>query len=439
MMLWLRWSLCSVSLLANLCEANERLSWPTKDGPTQNGLAHPDDARGLPTTWDVETGENVAWKIPLEGAGHSTPVIDGNHLWLTSATEDGTQQFVELFHTRSGKRLLRKLLFENEEPEPLGNAVNTYASPTAVLEPGALYVHFGSYGTARLNPQTLEVVWQRRDLPCRHFRGPGSSPTVDGDLLILTFDGVDQQYLTALNKHTGQTVWRTDRSTDFQDLDPSGNPKADGDLRKAYSTPAILDVAGRRQIISPGSRAAFGYDLLTGAEIWTITHPDFNACARPLRFENLVIMTTGSKAEVIAVRLDETTRGNVDQSHVVWKRTRGGPKLPWPVIYEERLFLLTDNGVLYCLNPRTGQELKAQRLGGFFVASPIVANGLLYVCDEAGVVSVIRADESLEVVVQNKLTEGMRASPAIAEGALYLRTFEHLYKIASSQPTQESQ
>jgi outer membrane protein assembly factor BamB len=434
MMSSLRWSICCTLLLPLAGAAANRLSWPAKDGPTLNGLADPDEARGLPTTWDAETGEHIVWKLPLEGAGHSTPVIAGERLWFTSATEDGKQQFVEQVHTRTGQLLRRKLLFENSDPEPLGNAVNTYASPTCVLEPDALYVHFGSYGTARLDPQTLDVVWQRRDLPCRHFRGPGSSPAIDGDLLILTFDGVDQQYLAALNKHTGHTVWRTDRSTDYHDLDPSGKPKADGDLRKAYSTPAIVDVAGRRQIISPGSRAAFGYDLLTGAEIWTITHPDFNACARPLRFENLIILTTGSKAEVIAVRLDETTKGNVDASHVVWKRTRGGPKLPWPVIVNERLFLLTDNGVLYCLDPRTGEELKAHRLGGFFVASPVAANGLLYVCDEAGVASVIKADESLEVVAQNKLTEGMRASPAIAHGALYLRTFSHLYKIAGRNP-----
>jgi outer membrane protein assembly factor BamB len=431
MSLRLRLSCLSV-LVGSLTFAAERLPWPDKSGPTFYGHPDPDDARGLPTTWDEATGKNVAWKTKLEGHGHSTPVIGGGKLWFTSATEDGKQQFVDQVDAATGKVLQHKLLFENPDPEPLANAVNTYASPSCVLTADALYVHFGTYGTARLQPDTLDVVWQRRDLPCRHFRGPGSSPVVVGDLIILTFDGIDQQYLTALNKNTGDTVWRTDRSTDYHDLGPDGKPKAEGDLRKAYSTPAIKEVAGRMQIISPGSRAAFGYDLLTGKEIWTITHPDFNASTRPLFFENLTIMATGSKAELIAVRLDETTKGNVDDTHVAWRRTRGNGKLPSPVLVGDRLFALTDNGVMYCLNARTGEELKAQRIGGFFVASPVVANGLIYVCDEAGVVSLLKADESCEIVHQNKLTEGMRASPAIANGALYLRTFEHLYKIAAT-------
>ncbi|GIX05379.1 MAG: quinohemoprotein ethanol dehydrogenase [Planctomycetaceae bacterium] len=424
------WLLCGMMGIHGFA-ADEPAAWPEKDGPFRNGHAHPHHAQRLPTHWDAETGHHIAWKLPLEGEGHSTPVIAGHSLWFTSATADGHQQFVERVDLVTGRRLQRKLLFENPDPEPLGNAVNTYASPTCVYEPGALYVHFGSYGTACLHPDTLEVVWQRRDLPCRHFRGPGSSPLVEDDLLILTFDGIDQQYLVALNKRTGHTVWRTDRSTDFKDLDPTGKPRGDGDFRKAYSTPLVVRVDGRKQLISVGSRAGFGYDLRTGQELWTFTHPDFNSASRPQRFENLVIVTTGSKAEVYAIRVDASTQGNIDETHVCWKRTRGGPKLPWPIIVGDRLFLLSDNGVLYCLDVRTGEELQARRLGGFYVASPVYANGVLYLCDEAGLCRVVRADDTLEVVATNRLTEGMRASPAIASGALFLRTFSHLYKIAA--------
>jgi outer membrane protein assembly factor BamB len=260
----------------------------------------------VPTEWDEDSGKNIAWKIDLEGFGHSTPVIGNGRLWLTSATEDGTQQFVYAIDTRTGCVIHHRLLFENVEPEPLGNAVNTYASPSCVLEDDAVYVHFGSYGTARLDPETAAVVWQRRDLPCRHFRGPGSSPIVWQDLLILTFDGIDQQYVTALDKRNGSTVWRTDRSTDYHDLDPEGKPARDGDMRKAYGTPATIDVAGQTQLVSIGSRAAFGYDARTGEEIWTVTHTDFNAAAPPLFFEGMAIINTGSGgANLMAVRLDE--------------------------------------------------------------------------------------------------------------------------------------
>jgi outer membrane protein assembly factor BamB len=424
--------LALVILSSGTLSAADRVSWPEKAGPTFNGHAGAEDARGVPTAWDEAAGKNVAWKIVTEGEGHSTPVIGYGRVWFTSATVDGKQQFIDCVDEATGKVLHHKLLFENPEPEPLANAVNTYASPTCVLEADALYVHFGSYGTARLNPKTLETVWQRRDLPCRHFRGPGSSPVVQGELLVLTFDGIDQQYVAALNKQTGETVWRTDRSTDYHDLDQTGKPKADGDYRKAYGTPAIAEVDGRRQLVSVGSRAGFGYDLLTGKEIWTFTHDDFNSSARPLFFENLVLVGTGSAARILAIRLDATTKGNIDESHVVWKRMKGNGKLPSPVLVGDKLFVLTDNGVMYCLNARTGEELKAQRIGGFFVASPVLVNGLLYVCDEAGVVSLVKADESCEIVVQNKLTEGMRSSPAVANGAVYLRTFDHLYKIAET-------
>ena len=197
-----------------------------------------------------------------------------------------------------------------------------------MLEHDAVYVHFGSYGTARLDPRTATVVWQRRDLRCRHYRGPGSSPIVWRNLLILTFDGIDQQYVTALDKRDGKTVWRTDRSTNYHDLGPDGKPQREGDIRKGYGTPATMDAAGRTQVLSVGSRAAFGYDAETGREIWTVTHGDFNAAAPPLVYGNLAIINTGSMgANLFAVRVDQSTRGNVTATHLAWNRTKGNSRL----------------------------------------------------------------------------------------------------------------
>jgi outer membrane protein assembly factor BamB len=407
------------------------LPWPFRNGPLQNGSAAPSDARGVPTEWDEATGKNIAWKIDLEGFGHSTPVVGDGRVWLTTATADGKQQFVYAIDTRTGRVIHHKLLFENAAPEPLGNVVNTYASPSCVIESDAVYVHFGSYGTARLDPQTAEVMWQRRDLPCRHFRGPGSSPYVWRDLVILTFDGIDQQYVTALDKRTGKTVWRTDRSTNYHDLDADGKPKLEGDLRKAYGTPGVTEVQGTAHLVSIGSRAAFGYDPATGRELWTVTHEDFNAAAPPLFFENLAIINTGSGgAKFMAVRLDQTTRGNVDGTHVVWNRTKGNSRLCAPVLDGDHIWMLTDNGVLNGLDAKTGEELASKRLGGQYVASPVVVGDHLYACNEDGVTTVVRTSVPPEIVAQNQLEEGMRASPAVADGAIYLRTFSRLYKIA---------
>jgi len=336
---------------------------------------------------------------------------------------------------RTGQVIHHKLLFENAAPEKLGNRVNTYASPSCVLEQDAVYVHFGTYGTARLDPRTAAVVWQRRDLPCRHYRGPGSSPIVWRNLLILTFDGIDQQYVTALDKRSGKTVWRTDRSTDYHDLGPDGKPKTEGDIRKGYGTPTTMEAAGRTQVVSIGSRAAFGYDAETGREIWTVTHDDFNAAAPPLVYGNLAIINTGSMgANLFAVRVDESTRGNVTATHLEWNRTKGNSRLCAPALDRGLVWMLTAQGVLYAIDAKTGEQRAAVRLGGSFVASPVIAGDHLYACDEEeGAVTVIRTSLPPKIVAKNRLSEGMRASPAVADGAIYLRTFHSLYKIAGAE------
>lgn len=411
-------------------QADDRISWPMRSGPTLNGHIAKQDAAGLPTAFDEASGEGIAWKVSVPGFGHSTPIIGHGKIWLTSATEDGTKQFIECFDEATGKTLHHKLLFENSDPEPLNNNINTYASPSCVLQDDAVYVHFGSYGTARLDPETAEIVWQRRDIKCRHFRGPGSSPIVFENLLILTFDGIDAQFLTALDCNTGKTVWRTERSTDYGDLDANGKPKRDGDLRKAYSTPSLVKVAGRTQVVSVGSRAAFAYDALTGEEIWGIRHDDFNAAAPAVYFQDLAILNTGSRgANLMAVRLDNTTKGDVTDSHVVWDRPKGNSRLASPLLIDNRIYMITDTGVAACVNAENGEEVWKGRIGGTHVASPITANGNIYFASEEGEVTVIEAGDEFKVVARNTLKEGQRASLSAANGRLYLRTFGHLYAI----------
>ena len=410
--------------------AEKSLSWPFRAGPGLNGHVAETDAAGLPTEFDEDSKTNIQWKIKLSGFGHSTPIIGGGKIWLTSATEDGKTQFVWCVDAQSGKVLHHEPLFENADPEPLNNNINTYASPSCALEDDAVYVHFGSYGTARLNPDTFKKVWERRDIKCRHYRGPGSSPIIFDDLLILTFDGVDAQFLMALNKNTGDTVWRTDRSTDYGDLDENGQPKREGDLRKAYSTPALVEVAGRTQVVSVGSRAGFAYDALTGKEIWGIRHDDFNAAAPPCFYKNYAILNTGSRgSNLMAVDLDKTTKGDVTESHVRWNRPKGNSRLASPLLIDNRIFMITDTGVANCVDADTGEEIWKDRVGGTHVSSPITANGHIYFCSEEGDITVIKATDRFEVVSKNYIAEGMRASPAAANGRLYLRTFGHLYCI----------
>ncbi len=409
------------------------LGWPARFGPLDNGHVPPQEAVGIPVTWDEDSGKNVLWKINLTGFGHSTPVILRGNVWLTSATEDGKQQFLECFDTATGEQRHHKLVFENENPEPLGNDTNTYASPSCIVTDDAVYVHFGSYGTARVDPDSLDVVWQRRNIECRHFRGPGSSPFLHENLLILTFDGIDVQFLTALDIETGNTIWRTERTTDYDDLNEDGSVIRDGDLRKGYSTPGVVNVNGRTQLVSGGAVAAFGYDVATGREIWTVRHQGRNAAATPAFFGERVILNTGaSNQSLLSVELNETTTGDITDSHVMWNRDKGNSRMAAPVLHDDRVFMLTHAGVGVCVDAASGEELNRIRLGGTFIASPIISNGLVYAANDDGAVVVFRADASMEIVARNKLSEGMRASPAAAAGRLYLRTVQHLCCIGTT-------
>ena len=407
--------------------------WPDRHGPTFDGHVDPAEAKGLPTRWS-ET-ENIAWKAPLHDEGHSSPVILDGKVWLTAATPDGKMQFVLGVDEASGKVLHDKLLFENEKVESLGGALgfNNYAAPSCVLAPGAVFAHFGSYGTARLDSETAEVVWQRRDLPCRHYRGPGSSPVLQGDHLILTFDGVDQQYTTVLNAKTGKTIWRTDRSTDYGDLDKNGLPKRDGDLRKAYCTPGIATFGDQAQVLSVGSRAMQSYDLRTGKELWSLRHSNYNAAIRPLWLpkEGVVVVNTGSRgAHLLALKIDGSTRGDITKSHVVWDRKKGNPRFAKAIYRAGLIFQITDLGVVSCIAAANGAEIWRSRVRGNYRASPIIAGDHLYFFSEQGRGTVIKAGRRFQEITVNEVPAmGTTACPAVSRGSIFVRGKTHLYRI----------
>src|SRR3954471_21834065 len=276
--------------------------WPQFRGPDGNGVS---TAIGVPLTWS-ET-ENVRWKTPIHGRAWSSPIVLGSQVWMTTATPDGKELFAIAVDKNSGKVLHDLKLFDVATPQ-FAHAFNTYASPTPVAEPGRVYVTFGSPGTAALDAATGEVLWTRRDLECNHFRGAGSSPILFRDLLVMHFDGSDVQYLVALDERTGRTVWKTDRSIDFKDIQPNGKMKGDGDFRKAFATPQILTWQGRPVLFSPGSQAAYAYDPLTGTELWRLEErAQFSSSTRPVVGDGLVYYTTGfNTGQVYAVRFDGT-------------------------------------------------------------------------------------------------------------------------------------
>ncbi len=404
--------------------------WPDFRGPLHNGQV-PAEADGsplgLPVRWSES--ENIAWKTPIPFKGWSSPVIWGDRIWLTTATEDGLEMFALCIDRETGAILVNRQLFTNEAPEPLGNDVNGYASPSPVIEEGRVYVHFGSYGTACLDSKSGDTLWERRDYPCRHYRGPGSSPFLYQDKLILTFDGVDIQYVVALDKLTGKEIWKVNRTTEWTDLDESGKPKRDGDYRKAFCTPIVTIIDGMQQLIAPGSMTVFAYDPMNGKEIWRARDFGYSASCRPVVGNGMGFFSVGQgPGGYMAIRLNNM-QGDVTDSHVVWRQPYGMPKRSSPVFLDGLLYMANEGGIICCLDAKTGDFVWKERLDGGVTASPIHADGRLYFFDEEGTATLLKPGRFYEVLQKNKLDDGMMASPAVDGKALYLRTKTHLYRI----------
>jgi outer membrane protein assembly factor BamB len=420
----------NTSLLIGLLSSGAaamKADWPQFRGPWGNGLASaPGEVSDLALVWS-ETN-HVKWKTAIPLKGWSTPVIMEGRVWLTSATPEGTEYFAICVDADSGKILVNEKLFHSDKPEPLGNPINSYASPSPAIEHGRVYIHFGSYGTACLDSQSGKTIWTREDLACRHFRGPASSAYLFENSLILTLDGIDLQYVTAMDKATGKTLWTTHRTTAWNDLNADGKPIDGGDFRKAFSTPLVVEANGKKQMLSVGARSAYSYDPQTGRELWKIHYEGFSNAAMPVFGNGLAFIVTGfGKTELWAVRTDGT--GDVTDTHVAWKTSKQVPRMPSPLLVEGLLYMPNEGGNLTCLEAMTGKEVWKQKLEGHFSASPIFAGGRIYNCNEEGKTIVVKAGRDFEILAENTLDSGLMASPAASDKALYLRTKTHLYRV----------
>ncbi len=413
--------------------------WPEFRGPTGDGHVTADKGGqplGLPLTWSEK--ENVRWKTEIPHIGWSTPVIMNGQVWLTTATQEGHDFYALCIDAKSGKILHNKLLFHCDQPEPLGNYLNCYAAPSPTIEPGRVYVHFGNYGTACLDTATGDVVWERTDLPCRHYRGPSSSLVLFENLLILTMDGADLQYVVALDKRTGETVWKTDRDVEWNDQDVTGKGEAeakrllDGDHRKAHSTPLIVNVDGSPLMLSCGAKALFAYDPRTGHERWRAYVDDFSVAPRPLYQDGIAYVVTGiTHPELWAIQAN--AQGDLTESDsVLWRIKKGVPKTASPILVDGLIYMISDDGITHCIEIATGDPVWQKRIPGKFAASPIYADGRLYFCDQDGQTTILKPGREFETLATNTLDSGCMASPVADGKALILRTKTHLYRVETS-------
>jgi outer membrane protein assembly factor BamB len=414
--------------------------WPQFRGPTGDGIAL---NQSLPTKWAEDV--NVSWKVPVIGQGHSSPVIAGEQIWLTTAIATPLEKAelekrlavikdpagLELvgnlslralcFDKASGKKLFDLEVFQPENPEPI-HYTNTYASPTPVIHGDRVYVHFGTYGSAAITMATGEVVWRTAELHVDHQNGPGSSPVVANGLLIAHYDGIDQQFIGALNIDNGKLAWRTDRSGEM-------DPKPE--LQKSYSTPILTESDHGPELISAAANWVYGYSPSNGSELWKAHYGalGFSTVPRPIVGNGMAyICTSYGTSQLVAVRYGG--KGDVTKSHIAWKFDSQVPKKPSLALAGELLFVINDTGILTCLNALTGQERWRSRLGGNYEASPIVSGNLIYFFDQEGKSTIVQATgESFQAVAVNQLDSGCHASPAIDDNALFLRTASDLYRI----------
>lgn len=412
----------------------EDLNWPQFRGPRGDGHT---SSTGLPLQWSESS--NVVWQTPIPGKAWASPVIWGNQIWLANATEDGTELSAVCVDRDRGQVVRDLKLFVVENPQ-FCHKFNSYASPTPVLEEGRLYITFGAAGTAAVDTRTGAKLWERRDLLCNHYRGAGSSPIVYGDLLILHFDGSDRQYVVALDKHTGRTVWERPRSIDFQDLDEQGRPMIEGDLRKAFATPHVAVLEGRPTLLSQGAKAFYAYDPLTGEEWWRVEERNnHSASTRPVLGHGLIFAPSGfSSGQLLAIRpgrpgevIDANAPARPDtQLQVVWMTRRGVPKKPSLVLVGDLLFGVEDGGVATCWEARTGRVVWNERLGGNYSASPLAGESRVYFFSEEGKTTVVAAEmRAFHKLAENQLGDGFMASPAVSGRALFLRSRSKLYRI----------
>ncbi|MFC1538940.1 PQQ-binding-like beta-propeller repeat protein [Candidatus Latescibacterota bacterium] len=392
-------------------------NWPSFRGPTNDGIS---DATALPVEWSES--KNIQWKTAIHDQGWSTPVIWGNQIWVTTATEDGHNLYAICVDFISGKIIHDKLVFEIEEPQGKHD-LNSYATPSPVIEAGRVYVHYGTYGTACLDTNSGNILWTREDLNCNHVQGPAGSPFLYKHLLILHLEGNDVQFVIALDKKTGKTVWKTDRPKEqYEKTIPL--------YRKGYSTPIITQVDGKDQLISVGAQMSHSYDPLTGEELWNVFYGTDSTISCPISDGKLVFVSTGYQQpspELWAVR--PTGRGDITESHVVWKIKERVPIESSPIVKNGLIYMINDRGKLSCIDAKTGDFVWQENLKGQFGASPVYANGRIYFSNKKGETTVISEGREYKVQSTNLLDEGFLASPAIKGNSFIIRSKTHLYRI----------
>lgn len=403
-----------------------------------NGQGH-SDAVDLPESWN-ET-EHIAWKQKLPGLGWSTPVVENGQVWVTTAidklappaeaerrrkasTNSQPLRISESVSLRAvgldlqtGEIIREVEVLSQQDPQMI-HIDNTYATPSPIIENGRLYCHYGPCGIACLDINTGDVLWRNQSLVVKHENGAGSSPILWNDLLIIHCDGIDRQYIVALDKQTGEEVWKTPRTGKLHD-----NPQ----LRKSYATSLIVDINGQPQIVSPSADWIYGYDPSTGKELWKLNYGTlgFSNAARPVAGNGMIFTCTGyMKSQILAFKVDEQNKPTL-----AWRYKDQVPNVSCPLLVGDEIYFASDAGIATCIDSKTGKLHWKERIGKRFWAAPLYADGKIYFFDRNGTTTVIAPGTTFKKLSVNKLDGTLLSTAAAVDGSLILRTDQALHCI----------
>lgn len=395
--------------------------WPEFRGPSADG--HSIES-GLPVTWGRD--QNVVWKQPIDGLAWSSPIVLGDRIYLTTSVGvDGNDAKDQSLRTLCLDAETGSVQWDIEvfRQTPTGSKAdrvhrkNSHASATPVTDGKHLYVHFGTHGTACLT-LSGDTVWKCNELNYVPVHGNGGSPVLVDGLLVVSCDGGDVEFIVALDQKTGDIRWKTDRTATH--------------LKKkfAFGTPLVITVQGQKQIVSQGAGAVYAYRPADGSVIWKVDYVDgYSVVPRPVYSHGLVFVSSGfDKAKLFAI--DPQGEGDITETHVRWVLSKGAPHTPSPLVVGDELYLVSDGGVLTCLDAASGEVHYQERLGGKYSSSPLAADGRIYVQGEEGEAIVFQPGTEFKELARNELEPRTYASYGVYGSSLLIRTEKHLYRIA---------
>ena len=420
-------------------------NWPSYRGVRASGITHNQD---IPLTWDVKSGENILWKIPIPGLGHSSPVVWKDRVFITTAVGKGDKPYLKVglygaspdhpenyihhFRVYCINRKTGKITWEKTAhsgiPQVKRHIKSSHANCTIATDGKHLVAFFGSEGLYCYNMEG-KLLWKKDFgyLDAGAFVAPkiqwgfGSSPIIYKDRVIVLCDVNNQSFITALNVENGKEIWRT-----LRDENPT------------WGTPTIHEGSERIQVIVNGYKHIGAYEALSGKELWKFKGGGDVPVPTPVIGHGLVFITNGHGRlrPIYAIRLDaqgdiSLTKGETSNKFITWYKPRRGAYQPTPIVYGSYLYVIKNNGLLACFRAKTGEELYRHNVGdnSAFTASPVAADGKLYFTDEYGNISIIKAGLRYQCLSTNRMHEVCLASPAISGKTLFIRTSEHLYAI----------